>query len=132
MATYKTIARPVIEYANSIWSQIAAVTTINDLQVMQNTALRAATGCTAGTYTQYLHNEGNIFPVREHLRLHSSQIRQKAQQPDHPLHSITRQPDPGRFMKQIPFHNNTNYTKNIDLGPQQATGDAIKRNMKSD
>ena len=43
MATY------TMEYASSIWSPLAFSTSINKLQVMQNAALRTATGCTQDT-----------------------------------------------------------------------------------
>ena len=49
MAAYKTVMRPALEYASSVWSPIASSTSINKLQVMQNTALRTATGCTQDT-----------------------------------------------------------------------------------
>ena len=49
MATYKTVMRPALEYASSVWSPIASQTSINKLQVMQNAALRTATGCTQDT-----------------------------------------------------------------------------------
>ena len=46
MATYKAVMRPALQYASSIWSPLASSTSINKLQVMQNAALRTATGCT--------------------------------------------------------------------------------------
>ena len=49
MATYKAVIRPALEYASSIWSSIASLTSINKLQVMHNSVLRTATGCTQGT-----------------------------------------------------------------------------------
>ena len=49
MDSYKAVMRPVLEYASSIWSPFASSTSINKLQVMQNAALRTATGCTKDT-----------------------------------------------------------------------------------
>ena len=46
MTTYKAVMRPALEYASSIWSPLAPLTSINKLQVMQNAALRTAPGCT--------------------------------------------------------------------------------------
>ena len=57
MATYKAVLRPALEYASSVWSPIASSTSINKLQVMQNAALRTATGCTQDTNIQHLHDE---------------------------------------------------------------------------
>ena len=56
MATYKAVMRPALEYVSSIWSPLASSTSINKLQVMQNTALRTATGCTQDTNIQHLHD----------------------------------------------------------------------------
>ena len=62
MATYKAVMRPALEYASSIWPPLAYSTSINKLQVMQNAALRTATGCTQDTNIQHLHDETLIFP----------------------------------------------------------------------
>ena len=89
VATYKAVMRPTLEYASSIWLLMASPTSINKLQVMQNAALRACTGCTHDTNIQHLHDETNILPIQKHLQLHASQIRQKAQYPSHPLYKYT-------------------------------------------
>ena len=89
VATYKAITRPILEYASTIWSPIASTTGITKLQTIQNMALRIATGCTSDTNIQHLHNETNILPLSAHLKLHSSQLRQKSQHPTHPLHKFT-------------------------------------------
>ena len=57
MATYKAVMRPALEYASSVWSPITSSASINKLQVMQNAALRTATGCTQDTNIQHLHDE---------------------------------------------------------------------------
>ena len=57
MATYKAVMRPALEYASSVWSPLASSTSINKLQVMQNAALRTATGCTQDTNIQHLPDE---------------------------------------------------------------------------
>ena len=64
VATYKAVMRPTLEYASSIWSPMASPTSINKLQVMQNAALRACTGCTHDTNIQHLHDETTSFPYR--------------------------------------------------------------------
>ena len=89
MATYKAVMRPALEYASSVWSPIASSTSINKLQVMQNAALRTATGCTQDTNIQHLHDETLTLPIHEHLQLHASQYKQKTQHPSHPLHKHT-------------------------------------------
>ena len=89
VVTYKSVLRPALEYASSTWSPLASSTSINKLQVMQNAALRTATGCTQDTNIQHLHNETLILPIHEHLHLHTSQYKQKTQHPSHPLHKHT-------------------------------------------
>ena len=77
MATYKAVMKPALEYASSIWSPRASSTSINKLQVMQNAALRTATGCTHDTNIQQLHDETLTLSIHEHLQLHTSQYKQK-------------------------------------------------------
>ena len=89
MATYKAVMRPALEYASFIWSPLASSTSINKLQVMQNAVLRTAIGCTQDTNIQHLHDETLILPIHDHLQLHASQYKQKAQHPSHPLHKHT-------------------------------------------
>ena len=84
MATYKAVMRPALEYASSVWSPIASSTSINKLQVMQNAALRTATGCSQDTNIQHLHDRTLTLPIHEHLQLHASQYKQKTQHPSHP------------------------------------------------
>jgi hypothetical protein len=129
--TYKTITRPVMEYASTIWSPIIAPTHTNKLQVTQNTALRIATGCTLDTNTSHLHKETQVLPLSEHLKLHGSQLRQKAQHPLHPLHNMTIQTPHIRNMKQTIFQNTNNYTLNIDMDPGDANAGVITQNLKT-
>ena len=105
----------------------ASETNIDKLQIVQNTALRIATGCTHDTNTQHLHDETNVLPIHQHLQLHASQIRQKAQHPTHPLHKLTIHPHTPRLKKQTTF-NNTNYTTNIDTHPDTVTQQQISVN----
>ena len=57
MAIYKAVMRPALEYASSIWFPLSFSTSNNKLQVMQNTSLRTATGC-----TQYI-NIQQLFQI---------------------------------------------------------------------
>ena len=101
MATYKAVMRPALEYASSVWPPIASSTSINKLQVMQNAALRAATGCTQDTNIQHLHDETLKLPIHEHLQLHTSQYKQKTQHPSHPLHKLTTYFNTPRLKKTL-------------------------------
>ena len=122
MATYKTVLIPALEYASSVWSPIASSTNINKLQVMQNAALRTATGCTQDTNIQHLHDETLTFPIHEHLQLHASQYKHKTQHPSHPLHKHTT------YFSTI--LNNSRYTTNIPTDPHTITTTDIKTNMR--
>ena len=116
LVTYKTLTRPILEYGATIFSPTIKPTLTNKLQTVQNTALRTATGCTADTNTQHLHDETETLPIDQHCRLHTSILRHKAQYQDHALHELTLQPIPPRMMKQTAFHNlNFTIDKPIDL-----------------
>ena len=128
MATYRAVMRPALEYAYSVWSPIASSTSINKLQVMQNAALRTATGCTQDTNIQHLHDETLTLPIHEHLQLHASQYKQKTQHPSHPLHKYTTYFDTPRLKKTI--FNNGRYTTNIPTDPHTVTTTDIKTNMR--
>ena len=124
MATYKAVMRPALEYASSVWSPIASSTSINKLQVMQNAALRTATGCTQDTNIQHLHDETLTLPIHDHLQLHASQYKQKT----HPLHKHTTYFNTPRLKKTI--FNNGRYTTNIPTDPHTVTTTDIKTNMR--
>ena len=129
MATYKAVMRPALEYASSVWSPIASSTSINKLQVMQNAALRTATGCTQDTNIQHLHDETLTLPIHEHLQLHASQYKQKTQHPSHPLHKHTTYFNTPRQKKTTIF-NNGRYTTKIPTDPHTVTTTDIKTNMR--
>ena len=106
-------------------------THINKLQTTQNAALRTATGCTLDTNINHLHDETKILPLDTHLRLHSSQLRQKAQHPDHPLHYLTIQDDHERRMKRTTLNNRHDYTTRIETDPNTVDQDDIKTILKT-
>ena len=125
--TYKTLVRPVLEYANTVYSPIISDTQYSKLQKVDNAAKRIITGCTLDTNTQHLHNETNMLPIKEHYKLHASIQRQKAQEPSHPLHPYTHQNPPPRYKKQTIFQNR-GFTHNLDTNPNNTAQDTIKRN----
>ena len=119
--------RPALEYASSVWSPIATSTGINKLQVMQNAALRTATGCTQDTNIQHLHDETLTLPIHEHLQLHASEYKQKTQHPSHHLHKHTIYFNTPRLKNTI--FNNGRYTTNILTDPHTVTTTDIKTDM---
>ena len=106
MATYKTVMRPALEYASSIWSPLASSTSINKLQVMQTAVLRTDTGCTQDTNLRHMYAETLILPIHEHLQLHASQYKQK--------HNIHHTPYTNfQHTSTLQGFNNGRYTTNI-------------------
>jgi hypothetical protein len=131
VTTYKTITRPIIEHASTIWSSTASKTNINKLQTIQNIALRTATGCTADSNTQHLHDETLVLPIKNHLQLQASQLRQKSQKPSHPLHNLLQQQNPKRQIKNSIFQANNTYIHTIATDPTTVTTENIKQNLKT-
>ena len=82
----------------TIWSPLASSTSIIKLQVMQNAALRTATGCTQDTNI-HLHDETLTLPIHDHQQLHASQYKQKIQHLSHPLYKHTTYVNTPRFKK---------------------------------
>ena len=93
------------------------------------TMMPGSTGCTRDTSTQHLHEETSILPIKQHLTLHTSQLKQKAQYPEHTLHQLTLQPHQPKNMTQTIFHN-THYTTNRDSTPDTTTLQTVKKIMK--
>ena len=119
--------RPALEYASSIWSPLASSTSITKLQVMQNAALRTATGCTQDRNIQHLHDKTLIRPILEHLQLHASQYKQNTT-------SITPFTQTYNILQHSKakntIFNNSRYTANIPTDPHTITTTYIKANMR--
>ena len=124
MAIYKAFIRPALQYASSIWSPLASSTSINKLQVMQNAALRIATGCTQDTNIQHMHDETLILTIHEHLQLHASQYKRKTQRPSHKHTAYFNTPR----LKNTIFKNGRN-TTSIPTDPHTITTTDIKTTM---
>ena len=129
MVTYKAVMRPALEYASSIWSHVASSTSIKKRKVMQNAALRTATGWTQDTNIQHLHDKTLILPIHEHIQLHASQYKQKTQHPSYPLHKHTTYFNTPR-LKTPTIFNNGRYTTNFPTDPYTVTTTDIKTNMR--
>ena len=128
MATNKAVKRPALEYASSIWSPTTSSTIMNKLQVMQNAALRTATGCTQDTNIQHLHDETLTLPIHEHLQLHTSQYKQIHN--IHHIHYTNTQDTSTLKAQKNTIFNNGRYTTNIHTDPHTVTTTNIKTNMR--
>ena len=87
-ATFKGLVRPFFDYAAPIVFPNYSDTSIRWLQLVQNKALRLVTGAHVAAAPDHLHEETNILPVAQHLRLLASQHLAKALQPSHPSHHL--------------------------------------------
>ena len=118
--------RPALEYDSSIWlllsthsicsiwSHPASTTSIIKLQVMQDAALRTATGCTQDTNIHHLHDETLTLSIHEHLQLPVSQYQHNTPHPSHSLHKHTTYFNTPRlkmnhYLLQQPLQNKLSY-----------------------
>ena len=108
MATYKTVLRPALEYASSIWSPLASSTSINKLQVMQNAALRTSPGYTQNTNIQHHHDEtltraltATRLTIQQKITSHH--IHHTPYTNMH--HNLTLQGSKSHYLQQRPLHN---------------------------
>ena len=127
MATYNAVMRSALEYAPSVWPPIASSTSINKLQVMQNAALRTATGCTQDTNIQHLHEETHS-PYTSTYSFTPHNTNRK-----HNIHHIpytnTLQTYFNTPRLKNTIFNNGRYTTNIPTDPHTVTTTDIKTNM---
>ena len=112
------------ETGSGVWSPLATSTSINKMQVMQNAALKNATGYTQNINIQHLHDETLTLPIHEHLQLHASQYKQKTQHPSHHIHKHTTYFNTPRLKPTI--INNGRYKKNIPTDSHTVTIADIK------
>ena len=85
MATYYAGMILALEYASSIWSPLASSTSINKLQVMQNVALRTATGFTQTYNTCMTHTSHAQAPATSRITIQTG----RKTNPSHQLHKYT-------------------------------------------
>ena len=109
--TFKQYTRPILEYASPAWAPIISESNTSKLQRVQNAALRCATGHTKDTNQINYHQETQVLPLRTHIKMITSQYREGARDPEHPLHATLSTPDPPRNMKCTAM--NTNYSVTV-------------------
>ena len=69
LLTYNSIIKTILSYASPIWYPEVSKTNLDKLQIIQNKALRIATGCVLKSDIQHLHSECKVLPVADHLRV---------------------------------------------------------------
>ena len=100
VTTFKAIGQSIINYCCPIWTPALSRTTWNNIQVAQNAALRAATGCHTMAHPDHLHQETKIMTVQNHCEMLSKQFLLQTQLPDHPNRVDLNAPPPRRQMVQ--------------------------------
>ena len=80
--------RPILNYAAPIWFTQVSSSHLDKLEVIQNKALRVATGCHQKAGASHLRAETGVLPLRAHLELCGQQFYASALQPLHPSHVI--------------------------------------------
>ena len=83
VATYKAIVRPILNYAAPICFTQISSTHLDKLEVIQNKALRIATGCHQKSAASHLRAETGVLPLRGQLC--SQQFYASALQPYTPV-----------------------------------------------
>ena len=99
VATYKAIIDSRFSYGAPIWATNASTSSINKLQIIQNSALRIATGCHLSSAVDHLHSEAMILKVQEHLDMVCTQFLATSLHPSHPSFQIVTAESGPRAMK---------------------------------
>ena len=94
----KAIGRSIANYGAPVWSTNASATSIGQIQIAQNEALRTATGSHKMSSIDHLHNKTEMLTVKQHSDLLSTQYLVKCLDPGHVCHNITAMDDPPRQM----------------------------------
>ena len=92
LKTYKTYIIPALCYAAPVWSPNVSDSSIEDLQKIQNSALRIATGCHMATTIEDLHLEAEFMPVADRLCMLSDQYLLSCSRPSHPSNAVVSLP----------------------------------------
>ena len=100
IATYKALIDSLFSYAAPVWYPNASRTSINKLQVIQNSALRVATGCFMMSSIDHLHMEAEILTVKEHLDMLCTQHLATCLQRGHPSFAVVSADSGPRNKKQ--------------------------------
>ena len=86
LATFKSLIRPILDYAAPIVYPLYSAASFRHLQLVQNRGLRLVLGCHAAAATDHLHAETQLLPAEQHLRLLATQYLARALQEHHPSH----------------------------------------------
>ena len=103
LQTYKAYLAPALNYAAPVWSPAASPSSHNELQKVQSSALRIATGCHQAASIAELHMEAAQMPISDHVGMLSAQYLASCLRESHPLHDVVTAPSGPRHMKPTLF-----------------------------
>ena len=87
--TFQALIKPIINYAAPVWyPNMTNQSKLQQLQTVQNNALRICTGAHKMASEDHLHQETKILKIRENLDLICMQYLASAMRTDHPSHGI--------------------------------------------
>ena len=139
VATYKALIDSIFMYAAPIWFPNASNTNIQKLQVIQNSALRLATGCLMMSPIDHLHTEAKIMKVEEHLQMICAQFLTTCLQPQHPSFPIVTD-DSGprnkkrtlqsRFYADVADHLQDGVTMDVETARKEIHTRAVEVSMR--
>ena len=69
--------------------------------------MRCATGHTRDTNLSHLHAETKVLPLKQHMKMITSQFREGTKNPSHPLYQAARARSPDRLQKKTALHRDT-------------------------
>ena len=82
--TYKSVVRSKLEYGAPVWTPTISKSRWEDLQIVQNQALRVATGSLLMSAQDHLHQETKVLPIKPHSTLLTKQFLAACHLTDHP------------------------------------------------
>ena len=123
---YNQFVRPVMHYASPAFAPMMSAENMSKLQVVQNSALRIATGCVSSTPISHLHSETKTLPLREHTNMTGAQFLDSTSDPDHPLHHLYHPPRTPRNVWKAPA---TYYRELIDNLPAPPPDTTMKSHI---
>ena len=97
--TYKALIWSKFSYAAPIWFPNLSEDAGQSLQIIQNAAMRIATGCHQRASSEHLHAETQLLPVVKSLEMVCARYLASALRPNHPSHAIVTQPSGPREKK---------------------------------
>ena len=126
--TYRASIRSLFTYASPIWFPYISHTSKRNLQLVQNAALRIATGSVRASAEGHLHAETKMLPVDDHLSLLCSQFLVTALQPGHPSYPIvTADSGPRDKKKTLQLKFRPNIERFLSNGAAQDAKEARKQ-----